>query len=114
MRLSCALLCDAATVREGLLNVLGGGVSKIVRPTMPAPLGLMLALIVDQHRTEMRREHRLDVLVLGQDGAELARANLVWRPDAPADDSSPEYPFPVIVPLGGVMLPGSAPTAWSC
>lgn len=105
MKLTCALLCDAATVREGLINVLGGGVSRVSRPALPAPLGMALALVVDQHRTEMGREHRLDVLVLSEDGAELARANLTWRADRIPEDLAADYPFPVIVPLHAVMLP---------
>jgi hypothetical protein len=105
VRLSCALLCDAATVREGLINILGGGVSRVTRPALPAPLGVSLALVVDQHRTEMGREHRLDVLVLSEDGVELARANLTWRPDRLPEDLATDYPFPVIVPLHAVALP---------
>lgn len=29
MRVDCALLCDAASVREGLLNILGGGITRV-------------------------------------------------------------------------------------
>lgn len=38
------MLCDAATIRENLLHVLGGGVTHVIRPSFPAPLGCTLAL----------------------------------------------------------------------
>ena len=45
MRIDTALLCDAATERDGLLNVLGGGITVATRPEFPAPLGMTLALV---------------------------------------------------------------------
>lgn len=33
-----ATLCDAATVRDGLLNVLGGGITTLWRDSFPAPI----------------------------------------------------------------------------
>lgn len=106
MRLTCALLCDAATVRDGLLHILGGGVSVIGRPAIPAPMGVTVALMVEQHRTELDREHDLQVLVLSADGAELARADLKWRAELPPPGVvASGYPFPVVVPLQGVVLP---------
>lgn len=42
--LGAALLCDAATTRDNLLHVLGGGLSMLVRPSFPAPLACDLAL----------------------------------------------------------------------
>jgi len=38
VQLGCALHCDAVSVREGLLHILGGGVTKVMHPEYPAPL----------------------------------------------------------------------------
>ena len=38
MQVVTALLCDYASVREGLLNILGGGVNRLWRAELPAPL----------------------------------------------------------------------------
>ncbi|QWS34049.1 DUF6941 family protein [Curtobacterium aetherium] len=46
IHLGAALLCDAATVRENLLHVLGGGVTRLPRPGFPAPLGADIALLL--------------------------------------------------------------------
>jgi hypothetical protein len=68
-----ALLCDAATVRENLLHVLGGGITRIYRQ-FPATLGLDLALVLTFTQSEAQEKHRLRVLVQTADGAKLAEA----------------------------------------
>lgn len=74
MRIDTALLCDAATVREGLLHVLGGGVTRIHRPGYPAPLApLSVALRILVHPTETDRKHDLEVRLQGEDGQQLAK-----------------------------------------
>lgn len=42
-----AVLCDAMTVREGLLSVLGGGITKLIRGAYPAPLLADLAAWIE-------------------------------------------------------------------
>ena len=76
MRIDCALLCDAATVREGLLHVLGGGITRAGRSVFPGPLGLTLALRILVHPTEAGHMHKLVVLLQGEDGQEAARVDI--------------------------------------
>ncbi len=61
MRIDCALLCDAATVREGLLHVLGGGIAHAVRPSFPAPAAMSLAVHVWVTQDEATGDHVLAV-----------------------------------------------------
>ena len=49
MRVDTCLLCEAASVHEGLLNILGGGVTVVTRPEYPSELGLSLAIRVMLH-----------------------------------------------------------------
>lgn len=79
MRVDCALLCDAVTVREGLLHILGGGVTRLYRPTFPAPLGLAMALRVMIHPTEAKQSHNLKLLLLDQDGGQIAEVQLAFQ-----------------------------------
>lgn len=72
MRVDTALLCDWVTVREGLLNILGGGITRLWRDEYPAPLGAALALRVVLHPTETKTEHEFQLLLLGEDGATVA------------------------------------------
>ncbi len=46
IRVGAALLCDAATIREGVLNILGGGISLIGFPGFPAPIASTLAILL--------------------------------------------------------------------
>ena len=45
-RLTTLLLCDFAQVREGLLFVSSGGISRVVQGTYPANPRLHLAMVV--------------------------------------------------------------------
>jgi hypothetical protein len=87
MRIDTALLCDAATVRGGLLNVLGGGITEAERPEFPAPLAMTLALRVQMHPTEMDRPHELEILLQDEDGKVATRAKIGIQ--APPDIAVP-------------------------
>jgi hypothetical protein len=63
MEIHAVLLCDSATVREGLLHVLGGGITRVWRPALPAPLGVALATLVAMQPEEMGQLHEIHVAV---------------------------------------------------
>lgn len=73
MDVTTALLCDHAQVREGLLFVLAGGITRIHRPTFPAHFGAGLALVLELDSLEARRPHQFELVVIGEDGDEVAR-----------------------------------------
>ena len=72
MQVAAAFLCDSATVREGLLHSLGGGINRLWRDDFPAPVNAALALMFELHRQETDRPHELDVQVMGEDGEMVA------------------------------------------
>jgi hypothetical protein len=76
MRVDTCLLCDAASVREGLLFILGGGITHATRPEYPAPLAMSLAMRIMVHSTEIARPHRIDVLLNDEDGHEVTSFNV--------------------------------------
>jgi hypothetical protein len=78
MQIDCALLCDAATVREGMLHILGGGITRAYRPQFPAPVEMSLALLIRIHPAEMAKPHSLDVQLRDSDGKQLAGLQLVF------------------------------------
>jgi hypothetical protein len=101
MRIDCALLCDAATVREGLLHVLGGGVTRVTRQGYPAPLGLTVALRILVHPTEAGRQHKLDVRLQGADGQQIMEVNVEFGMNEPGDLQPGEeasLPIPLNLP----------------
>jgi hypothetical protein len=63
MEIEAAILCDAATVREGLIHILGGPITRIWRPALPAPLGVALAVIICMTPQEQPVPHELQVTI---------------------------------------------------
>ena len=72
MDVTTALLADFAQVREGLLFVSSGGVTRCYRDELPAPLGVYLAIVLELDRIEAEQSHDVRVLVVDEDGGELA------------------------------------------
>jgi len=70
--LDAAILCDAATVREGLLHILGGGITRIWRRELPAPMGLTLALLVRVPQDLARVPHEIRVELRDGEGVQVA------------------------------------------
>lgn len=101
MRIDCALLCDAVSVREGLLHILGGGVTRAGRTEFPGPLGLCLALRVLIHPTEAEKPHQLQVKLLNADGQPVAGVDVEFGLEdtgalEPGEHAS--LPIPLVFP----------------
>lgn len=95
MKVDTCMLCDAATLREGLLHILGGGVREITRSEFPSPLGLSLALRVLLHPTELAHPHKLEVILQDEDGQRVVEFNIELAAldlDIPPGD---EFPLPI-------------------
>ena len=67
-----AMLCDAATVREGLLNVLGAGITRLHREQFPAAMGTQLALLLHSTAKEMGKNHKLVITVTHENKEKIA------------------------------------------
>jgi hypothetical protein len=68
-----ALLCDLAQVRDGLLYVLSGGVTRVLREAYPSQMGVSYALVLELDRIEAERPHQVEIVAVGEDGEEAAR-----------------------------------------
>jgi uncharacterized protein DUF6941 len=97
MRVGTALLCDFAAVRDSLLFVVGGGVNRLYRDEYPAPMGVSLALVFEVHQMEAAHPHEIDVRVVGEDGAELARMQGGFQTNLPPGVHVGEE---ILVPVG--------------
>jgi hypothetical protein len=104
VRVDCALICDYATVREGLLHILGGGITRIHRPLYPAPLGISLALRIMVHPTEATREHEVQVLLSDEDGNRVAQLEAKFTA-APVPGMAPGEELSVPIPITAVGWP---------
>lgn len=111
MRVDSALLCDAATIREGLLHVLGGGVTRANRMGFPSPVDLTLALRILVHPSEAERPHELVVMLQSGDGDKLAEFQITFGIDGldglePGEHASVplalKVPQSVLMPAAGL------------
>jgi hypothetical protein len=80
MRVDTCLLCEAATVHDGLINILGGGVTLAQRSEFPSELGLSLALRIMLHPTEMAHPHNIEIILQTEDGAQVTRVEMTVQP----------------------------------
>jgi hypothetical protein len=72
MEITTAMLADFAQVREGLLFVSSGGITRCYRDDLPAPLGVFLAVVLALDKVEAERTHDVEVRVVDEDGGQLA------------------------------------------
>jgi hypothetical protein len=102
MRIDCALLCDAVTVREGLFHILGGGVTRVYRPVYPSQLGVGIALRIMVHPTEADAAHEMALVLVEEDGREIVRLEIGFQAP-PADqrgDIRPGEELNMLLPIG--------------
>lgn len=92
---------------EGLINVLNGGITRLVRPAFPAPLGLILVALIEMP-TDHIGEKPIPVVitVTSPDGTETfarIQGTLVpkpnWQPDPEGVATTP-----LLFNLAGVLL----------
>jgi hypothetical protein len=104
MRVTTALLCDAATVREGLLNVLAGGVTRVNAPVYPFQYEGALAVVFTAHPTEASKEHDFQVILQSEDGQRVAELGGQMQAQ-PGPDLQPgeEMTIPVVLKFGQVL-----------
>ena len=98
MRVDTALLCDAATVREGLLHILGGGITNIARTEYPAELGVTLALRIMVHPTEAEHPHQLRIIVQGEDGENVTEVQAQIQAEPPPEGIEPGDEGELVIP----------------
>jgi hypothetical protein len=90
------MFCDFAQVREGLLFVASGGVTRSLRDDLPAPIGVFLALVIELDRFESQHQHTIRVSVMDEDGKELAEVNGTFEfgsPELLLIDEQPSIPI---------------------
>jgi hypothetical protein len=107
MRVAAAFLCDAATIREGLLNVLGAGVTNLRRESFPAPLGISLVYMAEAiGADDLSQPHTLTIDVRAVDDQQvIAHVEASWVADlaSETDVTVPNY-APIVVPFDQVAL----------
>ena len=105
MRLTTLLLCDFAQIREGLLFISSGGITRVGRGTYPAPAGFAVAMMVELTRAELDRPHELKIMIMGSDRPVPGSATVALQ--ASSDDlaAGETLNVPLVVDLRMVDIP---------
>lgn len=93
MKISTAILCDFAEVRDNLLFVVAGGITRLFRADWPGPMNVCLALMVELDWTERETPHELDVQVITEDGKPVARIQGAFQQGTGPDTDVHEITF---------------------
>jgi hypothetical protein len=111
VKVTALLLADSASVREGLLHVLGAGITRIVRDPLPARLDVALALMFRaDDETDLVAGHNLEVTITetspGSAGQQVAKviAEMGLSPGTIVAPG-PNLLVPVVVPIQPVPVP---------
>jgi hypothetical protein len=102
-----ALVCDAAEVREGMLFLLGGGVTRLFRDSYPAPLGVTLAVVLEMTPAEAGVAHQVVVRIADGDGREIGSMNAALQIGGVAGlEPGEALLVPMVFALHTVGIPG--------
>lgn len=105
MRLNCALLCDAVSIREGLLHILGGGVNRITAPDFPTRLLTVLAMHVALEPDEAETDHRIELVVRDVKGERVGGAQGGFLTGRPSElHEGEDVAVPLVVPLDSIEI----------
>jgi hypothetical protein len=107
MEVTTALLCDSAQIREGLLFVLAGGITRIRRTSFPANLAAAVAVVLALDSFEAERAHEFELVVVGEDGEELARVAAQIQVGDAQVHFGEHIQVPLAVDLHGAVLPSA-------
>jgi hypothetical protein len=108
-RLDALILCDFAQIREGLLFVQSGGLTRLVSGVFPGSFGCHVAAMVYVPPNEAAEAHSMVMKVKSADAAKLvATINVaVHETPRPAGLLPGEgRQVPIVVPLQKVVFPG--------
>lgn len=99
-RLTSLLICDHAQVRENLLMILSGGITRLHVAEVPAAVHFSVALVVEIPNDELEQPHEVRMVVVDPETAgPLAEPFLAVLPPDPVTASRIFPGEPILVPL---------------
>jgi hypothetical protein len=110
VEITSAILCDFAQVRDGLLFVSSGGITRVYHPEgapLPQALGLHLAVTFEVGPDEINKVHEVKVKVTRQSTAgTLAQLTGAMQAAGPMElEKGEAATFPLVMNLGLIPLP---------
>lgn len=109
-RLDALILCDFAQIREGLLFVQSGGLTRLVTRTTPASFGCHVAAMVYMPPHEVVEAHHIVMKVKSADAAIVVATINVELHEVPRPTGllpGEGRQVPVVVPMHKVVFPAA-------
>ncbi|MGH9209457.1 MAG: DUF6941 family protein [Acidimicrobiales bacterium] len=104
--IQAGILCDFAQVREGLLFVASGCLTRMYRESLPGPLNVMLALVVEIPHDEVDAVHELNIAVKQSSTAsELGRVVTALQAGSSVREPGESLWVPVVADLRSGVVP---------
>jgi len=107
-RLDALILCDFAQIREGLLFVQSGGLTRLVAQTLPAAFGCYVAAMVYMPPNEAVEAHHMVMKIKSADTATLVATINVDLHEVPRPTgllAGEGRQVPVVIPMHKVVFP---------
>lgn len=90
MEICSFLISDHAEVREGLLFINGGGVTRVRKPTLPASLQLYFSVVISVAPDEIDQVHEVTISIVHADTAqEIFRTTAALQFAGPPENARP-------------------------
>jgi hypothetical protein len=110
VRTTTILLADYASVREGLLHVLGGGITRLARDPLPGRLDAALALMLRADDLEdLQAAHHMEVSITeaatDEASPPIAKAVIEFGGVRGPVIPGPNLQLPLVVPIQAVPMP---------
>jgi hypothetical protein len=102
MELTTAVLCDFAQVREGLLFISSGGITRLFRDEMPAGMGVRLALVIELDTVEAESLHEIKVVILDSEDGVVAEVTGAFSAANPLLETGERLQLPIAMDLSPV------------
>jgi hypothetical protein len=106
VKLEAAVLCDFAEVRDNLLFVVAGGITRLWRPEFPGPMGVDLALMVSIEPAERAAPHELRVDLVDPAGATMIEMRVGLQIGGTFADPGEVTYLPVALDFRNVIVTG--------
>jgi hypothetical protein len=112
MDITTALVCNWAEVREGILFVSGGGITRAWKPQFPAPFGICVAMMLEGTQGELIGvPHDVEIAITNEDGVAIGQVKAALQANGSPDLQPGEMlQVPLAFNLG--LLPIPAPGAY--
>jgi hypothetical protein len=108
VRVNCSLLCQGANITaDGLLNLVGGGITQVTATAFPISLvNIFLALSFTADGHDLRGDHTLIFTFSKRPNAQQAsQGRATFSAETPPEPGLATAPL--VLPLAGVVLPDS-------